>query len=105
MAKSLTATEIIQQVERLVGRQPEKYMFRLINDGLLDIGEKKQHYSVSSKQDLVVYDRWYTLSDNVIDIIRVEILDTNNRYVMIPRLADSHKLLRGDTDTDDDSLR
>ena len=101
----MTVKDIIEQVERIGGRQPANYIFRLINDGLLDIGDKKQHYIVSSKQDLVAYDRWYTLSDNVIDIIRVEILDTNNRYVMIPRLADSHKLLRGDTDIDDDSLR
>ena len=29
---------------------------------------------------------------------RVEIKDTNDRYVMIPKLADPHKLLREDTD-------
>ena len=32
------------------------------------------------------------------DIKRVEVLDTNDRYVMIPKLADSHKILREDTD-------
>ena len=105
MAKSMTAAEIIQQIEKLFGRQPQKYMLRLINDALLDIGEKKQHYTVTAKQDLVSYDRWYTLSDDVIDIIKVEILDTNNRYVRIPKLTDSHRLLRDDTDVDDDSLR
>ena len=35
---------------------------------------------------------------------RIEILDTNSRYVMIPKLSDSHKLLREDTDELDDSL-
>jgi len=40
----------------------------------------------------------------MIDIIKVEIKDTNNRYVMIPKLTDPHKLLRGDTDDDSDSL-
>ena len=30
----------------------------------------------------------------------VEVLDTNNRYVLIPKLADSHKLLREDVDID-----
>tara|TARA_Y100001963_G_C6730606_1_gene423701 strand:- start:164 stop:481 length:318 start_codon:yes stop_codon:yes gene_type:complete len=105
MAKSMTANEIIQVIEKLFGRQPEKYMLRLINDALLDIADKKQHYTVSSIQDLLSNDRWYTLSDNIIDIIRVEILDTNDRYVMIPKLTDSHLLLREDTDIDDDSLK
>ena len=40
--------------------------------------------------------RWYDLEDNMIDVVRVEIKDTNDRYVMIPRLADSHRLLKGD---------
>tara|TARA_R110000824_G_scaffold330564_1_gene517357 strand:+ start:116 stop:433 length:318 start_codon:yes stop_codon:yes gene_type:complete len=104
MAKSLTVKNIIEQVERLFGRQSEAYMMRLINDALLDINDKKQHYTVSAKRDLVGHDRWYTLTDDMVDITKVEILDTNSRYVMIPKLADSHKLLRGDTDVADDSL-
>ncbi len=104
MAKSLTAKDVILQVEHSFGRQPEKYMMRLINDALLDIGSKKQHYTVSAKQDLVPKQRWYTLSDNIIDIIRVEIKDTNNRYVMIPKLSDPHNLLRADTDDASASL-
>ena len=104
MAKSLTAKDIILQVEHSFGRQPEKYMMRLINDALLDIGSKKQHYEVTAKQDLVPKQRWYTLSDNIIDIIRVEIKDTNNRYILIPKLTDPHRLLRADSDDASDSL-
>ena len=104
MAKSLTAKDVILQVEHSLGRQPEAYMLRLINDALLDIGSKKQHYEVSAKQDLVPKQRWYTLSDDIIDIVRVEIKDTNNRYVMIPKLTDPHKLLRADSDDASDSL-
>lgn len=104
MAKSLTAKDVILQVEHSFGRQPEKYMIRLINDALLDIGSKKQHYEVTAKQDLVPKQRWYTLSDDIIDIIRVEVKDTNNRYVMIPKLSDSHRLLRADSDDASDSL-
>ena len=104
MAKSLTAKDVILQVEHSLGRQPEKYMMRLINDALLDIGSKKQHYEVSTRIDLVPKQRWYTLSDDIIDIIRVEIKDTNNRYVMIPKLSDSHRLLRADSDETSDSL-
>ncbi len=46
----------------------------------------------------------WTLTDDVIDIIKVEILDNNDRYVKIPKLADPHKLLRGDTDIANNDL-
>ena len=104
MAKSQTLGEIKQQIDRLFGRQPENYIIRLVNDALLDITDKKQHYTVSAVQDLIPKQRWYTLSDDIIDITRVEIKDTNNRYVMIPKLTDPHRILRADTDTDSDSL-
>ena len=96
--------ELIQQVEHLMGRQPEGYMVRLINDGLLDIGALKKEYTVSAVANLEQNKRWYALDEQVIDITKIEILDTNSRYVMIPKLADSHKLLREDTDITDDVL-
>ena len=104
MAKSLTVKNIIEQIEAIFGRQSEAYMMRLINDALLDINDNKQHYTVSAKRDLVGYDRWYTLTDDMVDIKKIEILDTNSRYIRIPKLADSHRLLRGDTDDSDDEL-
>ena len=104
MAKSLTVQNIIDAVDESVGAKSDDYMIRLVNDALLDISEKKQHFTKESVEDLKVKQRWYTLSDDIIDIIRVEVLDSNDRYVMIPKLTDPHKLLRGDTDTDDDSL-
>ena len=102
MAKSLTVQNIIDAADESVGAKSDDYMMRLINDALLDISEKKQHYTKEVTTDLKTKQRWYTLSDDMIDIIRVEVLDTNNRYVMIPKLVDPHKLLRGDTDTNDD---
>jgi hypothetical protein len=104
MAKSLTVKNIVDQVERLFGRQSEAYILRLVNDALLDIADKKQHYAVSTLDDLEKHKRWYTLDDAVIDIIKVEILDTNDRYVKIPKLVDPHNLLREDTDATEDSL-
>jgi hypothetical protein len=94
----MTAKHIIEQIEQMFGRQSEQYMFRLINDALDDIASNKRNRTVSKTTNLIGYDRWYTLSDDVIDIKRVEIKDTNDRYVMIPKLADPHKILRGDTD-------
>ena len=94
----MTAKNIIEQIEKLFGRQQEQYMFQLINDGLDEISSKKMNNVESKTTDLIGYDRWYTLSDDVVQVDRVEIKDTNDRYVMIPKLADPHKLLRGDTD-------
>ena len=96
--------ELIQQIEHLMGRQPEGYMIRLMNDGLLDMAAKKKEYTVSAKTDLMKNKRWYALDDQIIDITKVEVLDTNSRYVMIPKLSDSHRLLREDTDNTDDTL-
>ena len=116
MAKSLTVADVITQIDESVGAKSDSYMIRLVNDALLDISEKKQHYTKEVTTDLKKKQRWYTLSDDMIDILRVEVLDTNDRYVMIPKLTDPHKLLRGDSDSnssaetftassgDDDSL-
>ena len=100
----MTAKNIIEQIEKMFGRQPEQYMFQLINDALDDIASHKRNYTVSSTSDLEEKKRWYELEDRVIDITRVEIKDTNDRYVMIPKLTDSHKILREDTESADDSL-
>ena len=94
----MTSKNIIDQIEKIFGRQPEQYMFQLINDALDEISSKKMNNTESKTTNLIGFDRWYTLSDDMIQIDRVEIKDTNDRYVMIPKLADPHKLLRGDTD-------
>ena len=88
--------DIIQQIERNMGEQPNKYIMRLINDALLDIAAERQHKIDDVKMDLQQNQRWYELDDEMIHITRVEIKDTNDRYVMIPRLADAHKLLKED---------
>ena len=100
----MTVKDIIGQAEKLFGRQPEQYMYQLINDALDDIAANKQNNLDSSIIDLQSYKRWYELPNQVIDITKVEIKDTNDRYVMIPKLTDPHKLLREDTDESGDSL-
>lgn len=100
----MTVKQIIQQVEKIFGRQPETYMYQLINDALDDVASHKQNYTKTTTTNLVDKDRWYALDDQVIDIIKVEILDTDSRYVRIPKLADPHNILRGDEDASDDTL-
>ena len=87
---------VIEQIEHIFGRQSEGYMLQLINDALLDIGSTKQHLLEEKTIHLEEDKRWYDISDDMIDVTRVEIKDTNDRYVMIPKLADSHKLLKVD---------
>ena len=72
----MTPDDIIQQVEHIFGRQPQGYMMRLMNDGLIEMSSKKQDYTVSSTTLLEQYKRWYNLDDQVIDIIKVEILSS-----------------------------
>ena len=86
----MTVKNIIDQVEKMFGRLPEQYMLQLVNDALDDIAANKRNNTASSTTD--------------IDITRVEIKDTNDRYVMIPKLVDSHRILREDTESADDSL-
>ena len=97
--------DLVQQVEYTMGRQPEQYMLQLINDALMDMSGKVQHYTTEKIQNLNSKQRWYKLDDSVVDITRVEILDNNDRYVKVPMLADSHKLLKDDTDETSNSLK
>ena len=60
---------LIQQVEYLMGRQPEQYMMQLINDALDDIASHKRNYTTSKVTDLKKHQRWYKLDDDLIDII------------------------------------
>ena len=94
----MTVKNIIDQVELLYGRQSHAYIIQLINDAMLDIASKKQHYMVSAKTNLTSGVRWYDLPSRTIDIIRVEVLDTNSRYNLIPKLGDYHKILKSDPD-------
>ena len=100
----MTVKRIASQLEQLFGRQSEQYLIQVINDGLMDIANKKQGYTVSALTDLEENKRWYELPDSVLGIERVEILDTNSRYIMIPKLTAPHKLLRADTDASNDDL-
>lgn len=101
----MTVKSVFSQLEKLFGRNPEAYLIQLMNDGLIDIANKKGGYTVSATTDLEKNKRWYELPEKVLSIERVEILDTNNRYVLVPKLSDPHKILRADTDESNDSLK
>ena len=100
----MTLKNFLNMIEMQMGRQSEGLLIQLMNDGLDEIATTKQNYQVAAATDLNAKQRYYDIDDSMIDILRVEILDTNNRYVRIPKLADPHLLLREDTDTTDNSL-
>ena len=95
---------IIEQTERIFGRQSEKYMYRLINDALNEVAATRQHNLKHELYNVIYKQRWQDLIDAMIDIVKVEIKDTDGRYVRVPRLVDSHTLLKDDTDAEDDTL-
>ena len=101
----MTIKSVLSQLEKIFGRQSEKYIIQIINDRLIDIANKKQGYTVSAFTDLEKKKRWYDLPSTVLSIERVEILDSNDRYIMIPKLSDPHKILRADSDTSNDGLK
>ena len=49
----MTVKDIISQVEMVYGRQSHTYIMQLVNDALLEISSKKQHYTVSATADLI----------------------------------------------------
>ena len=102
----MTVKDIILQIENLYGKSSEKYMMLLINDGLIDMSAKVQHFTKNAKSDLTQNKRHYKFNTSgsdfgttdVLDIIRVEVLDTDSRYNVIPRLSNPNRLLKSDTD-------
>ena len=101
----MTVKNVFSQLEKLFGRNSEAYLIQLMNDGLMDIANKKGGYTVSATTDLEKGKRWYDIPEKVLSIERVEVLDTNDRYVLIPKLSDPHKLLRADTDASNQALK
>ena len=101
----MTVKNMFSQLEKMFGRNSEAYLIQIINDGLIDIANKKQGYTVSATSDLEKKKRWYTLPPTVLSIERVEVLDSDDRYIMIPKLSDPHKILRADTDASNDALK
>ena len=89
---------LISQVEYLYGRQPQAYLLQLINDCLDIISVISKMYKKHEIMDLTQAQRLYTLPYDLMQIERVDILNTNSRYSMIPKLAGGFHLLKNDID-------
>lgn len=80
--------DLVAQIEHSLGRQSHKYIFSLMNDGLDEIAQSSRTNTQSATTSLVQNQRWTTLDlANVIDVFRVEVLTSEDKYREIPRLT------------------
>jgi hypothetical protein len=89
---------LISQIDYLYGRQPQAYMFQLVNDCLDQISIMSQMYKKHEIIDLNRDQRLYNLPADLLQIERCDILNTDDRYCMIPKLTDGFHLLKNDID-------
>ena len=89
---------LISQVEYLFGRRPQAYVLQLVNDCLDKISVTSKMYKKHEIMDLTQAQRLYTLPSDLMQIERVDVLNTNSRYSMIPKLTDGFHLLKNDVD-------
>ena len=89
--------DIIGQLEHTYGRKSHKYLMSLINDGLDEIAQTGKANVVSATTMIETNKRWNLLDNkNMIDVIRVEVLDDKLDWRQIPRLASEPEI--GDRD-------
>ena len=90
---SLTVKTILSMVRQVFPEAPEKYVMALINEALVEAG--KYNTKIEYARATTVADQqWYTLSDTnagveINKIFRVDFMDANGEYVMIPRLLNT----------------
>ena len=87
---SLTVKTILSMVRQVFPEAPEKYVMALINEALVEAGKYNTRVEYA-KATTVADQQWYTLSDTnagveINKVFRVDFMDANGEYVMIPRL-------------------
>jgi len=90
---SLTVKKILSMVRQVFPDAPETYVMALINEALVEAGKYNTKIEYA-KATTVADQQWYTLSDTnagveINKIFRVDFMDANGEYVMIPRLLNS----------------
>jgi len=84
-AKAQKVRDIVGQVEHAFGRQSHTYLMQLINDGLNEIANTALDNVIREEIPLEKDRRFYDLKeDSMIDIHRVEILDSDLKWRAIP---------------------
>ena len=86
--------ELIDELEHVYGRKPHMYVKRLINDALLDMSGKVKQYKAHGEEELMTGKKWYPISDLAITIDEVRILNSDDKYEVIPQLTSGTSCLR-----------
>ena len=80
--------DLVGQIEHTHGRKSHKYLMGLINDGLDEIAQTARANTTSAGTQLETNQRWYALDESaMIDVFRVEVLDSEGDLRTIPRLS------------------
>ena len=89
----MKAIDIIKVIERQFGRQSHSYIMQLINDGLLDIANKRKDNEETAVTSLMEGERYYPLPTNLLKIEAVSIKrqddDGTTRFLEIPEISKS----------------
>jgi len=80
--------DIVGQIEHSFGRKSHNYIMSLMNDGLDEIAQTARANSASAGTQIEKDKRWYDLDNSVmIDVYRVEVLDSDLNLREIPRMT------------------
>jgi len=78
--------QLVGQLEHSFGRKSHSYVISLLNDGLDEIAQTARANTEIASTPLVKEQRWYDLlASSMIDVFRVEILDSKLKWRQIPR--------------------
>ena len=87
----MKAIDIIKIIERQFGRQSHSYIMQLINDGLIDIANKRKDNEETAVTSLLEGQRYYPLPKNLLKIETVSIKkqddDGTTRFLEIPEIS------------------
>ena len=89
----MTVKQLIQRIEIAMGPAPHGYLMQLINDGLKEISGEMKKLRKSQKADLIEDQRWYAISEDMIDIDTVYIKDDKGDYTKVPRIMNPEELI------------
>tara|TARA_Y100000034_G_C6826491_1_gene372671 strand:- start:12 stop:293 length:282 start_codon:yes stop_codon:yes gene_type:complete len=78
--------QLVGQLEHTFGRKSHSYLISLLNDGLDEIAQTALSNTEIASTPLVKDQRWYDLlTSSMIDVFRVEILDSKLKWRELPR--------------------
>jgi len=87
----MKAIDIIKVIERQFGRQSHAYIMQLINDGLIDVANKRKDNEETAVTSLMESERYYPLPQNLLKIETVSIKrqddDGTTRFLEIPEIS------------------